>query len=389
MNAVILDGVRTPFGKWKGGFTKLNAKDLGVYAAKELVERVPETKDASGVILAQVIQAGQGQNPARNVAVKSGISLEVPAITINNVCLGGLATVIDATRRIQLDEGELYVTGGFDSMTNAPHVASLRNGAGAGSLEMTDSLINDGLWCSLSDQSMGLLTDEQNESFSINREEQDKFALNSHLKAAKAQEEGWLDDEIVPVFNGREELRHDEGVRAGSTIEKLNSLKPAFRKGGTITAGNASQMSDGASIGLVSTERYAEKIGKTPLARIIGWSETAGPDASLHTKPADAINKILRGHGLTKDDIDLFEINEAFASVAIASMNELELEPDKVNINGGAIAIGHPLGGTGFRLMLTLIHALKRRGGGRGIASLCGGGGQGYAILIEVPAEWV
>ncbi|WP_173917149.1 acetyl-CoA C-acyltransferase [Halobacillus sp. Marseille-Q1614] len=388
MTAVILEGVRTPFGKWKGGFTKLNAKDLGVQATQELLKRVPEAKEANGVILAQVIQAGQGQNPARSVAVQSGISLEVPAITVNNVCLAGVASVIDATRRVRLEEGNLYVVGGFDSMTNAPHVASLRNGSGAGPLELTDSLIQDGLWCSLSDQSMGILTDKQNERFSITREEQDEFAVQSQLKAAKAQEEGWLAEEIVSVSTQKGEVKDDEGIRFNSTLEKLRTLKPAFRDEGTITAGNASQMSDGASVGLVATEEYAQQVGKMPLARVIGWSETAGPDTSLHTKPADAISKVLRRHGLNKEDIDLYEINEAFASVAIATINELGLDPDKVNVNGGAIAIGHPLGGTGFRLILTLIHELKRRGGGRGIASLCGGGGQGFAILVEVPAEW-
>ncbi|MFC7063091.1 acetyl-CoA C-acyltransferase [Halobacillus seohaensis] len=388
MGVVILEGVRTPFGKWKGGLAKLGAKDLGVQATEQLLRRVPEAKEADGVILAQVIQAGQGQNPARTVAAKSGISWSTPAITINNVCLAGVASIADATRRVQLAEGQLYVVGGFDSMTNAPHVAPIRNGLATGPVEFTDTLIYDGLWCSLTDTSMGLSTDLQNEKYSIGREEQDEFALRSQLKAAAAQEEGRLNDEIVAVHTGKEEVSQDEGIRAKSTLEKLSQLRPAFRNGGTVTAGNASQMSDGASVGLVASEEYAKKIGKTPLARVIGWSETAGPDSSLHTKPSDAIDKLLRRHGLRKDDVDLYEINEAFASVAIASMNELGLDASKVNVNGGAIAIGHPLGGTGFRLVLTLIHELKRRGGGKGIASLCGGGGQGFAILVEVPSEW-
>ncbi|MCP3032086.1 acetyl-CoA C-acyltransferase [Halobacillus sp. A1] len=388
MSVVILDGVRTPFGKWKGALTKLSAKDLGVQAVKELAQRVPETKEADGVILAQVLQAGQGQNPARAVAVQSDISWSVPAITINNVCLGGLASVADATRRIHLGEGEIYVAGGFDSMTNAPHVSTLRNGSGAGPIEFTDSLINDGLWCSLTDSSMGELTDQQNEKYEVTREEQDEFALNSHLKAADAQQKGNFEGEIISVQAGKEKISEDEGIRPNSSYEKLSTLRPAFRKNGTVTAGNASQMSDGASVGVVASEEYAKQIGKTPLARIIGWSETAGPDSSLHTKPSDAISKLLRRNGLGKDDIDLYEINEAFASVAIASMKELELDPGKVNVNGGAIALGHPLGGTGFRLVLTVVHELKRRGGGRGIASLCGGGGQGFAVLVEVPSEW-
>ncbi|MFD2925146.1 acetyl-CoA C-acyltransferase [Halobacillus naozhouensis] len=388
MSVVILDGVRTPFGKWKGGLSKLGARDLGIQATKALTERVPEVLHANGVILAQVIQAGQGQNPARSVAAGAGIPWSVPAITINNVCLAGVASVADAARRIKLEEGELYVVGGFDSMTNAPHVATIRNGLATGPVEFTDTLINDGLWCSLTDSSMGELTDIQNGELLINREQQDQFALDSQLKAARAQEEGWFNEEIVPVQVGSKQVTADEGIRPQSTLEKLSKLPPAFREGGTITAGNASQMTDGASVGVVASENYAERIGRTPLARVIGWSETAGPDSSLHTKPADAIAKLLKRYQITKEEIDLFEINEAFASVALASINELGLAPEKVNVNGGAIAVGHPLGGTGFRLVLTLVHELKRRGGGRGIASLCGGGGQGFAILVEVPKEW-
>ncbi|UOQ92593.1 acetyl-CoA C-acyltransferase [Halobacillus shinanisalinarum] len=362
MSVVILDGVRTPFGKWKGGLSKLGAKDLGVQATRALMERVPEALNADGVILAQVLQAGQGQNPARAVAAGAGVSWAVPAITINNVCLAGVASVADAARRIKLEEGQLYIVGGFDSMTNAPHVATLRNGLATGPVEFTDTLINDGLWCSLTDSSMGGLTDIQNEERNIKREEQDQYALDSQLKAARAQEQGLFNDEIVPVHVGSKQLAGDEGIRPQSTLDKLSSLVPAFRERGTITAGNASQMTDGASVGVVASESYAQTIGKTPLARVIGWSETAGSDSSLHTKPADAIAKLFKRYQLTKDDIDLFEINEAFASVALASIDELGLDPQKVNVNGGAIAIGHPLGGTGFRLVLTLIHELKRRG---------------------------
>ncbi|MCP3028567.1 acetyl-CoA C-acyltransferase [Halobacillus sp. A5] len=382
MKTVLLDGTRTPFGKWKGALSKLSAVDLGEKALAALLERQPEAKQADGVLLAQVIQAGQGQNPARQAAYKAGLDPAVPAITLNNVCLGGIATIADASRRIQLKEGEYYVVGGFDSMTNAPHTAPVRTTSSIGHTRLTDTLLNDGLWCSLTDVSMGALTDEKNRSFDINREDQDDYSALSQQRAAHAQSNQRLSDEISPIS---ELLEQDEGVRAGTTSEKLASLSPAFSKDGTITAGNASQMTDGASIGIVTSEQKARELGKTPLAEIVDWSEVAGPDASLQTKPSQAIKHLLDKHSLTTDDIDLYEINEAFASVVIASCRDLGIDYSRVNVNGGAIALGHPLGGTGFRLILTLAHELKRRGGGKGIASLCGGGGQGMAILIEVP----
>ncbi|MCT2535344.1 acetyl-CoA C-acyltransferase [Aquibacillus koreensis] len=388
MNPVILEGVRTPFGKWKGMLSNIEAKEIGTYAVRELVNRVPEVAEADGVLLAQVLQAGQGQNPARKVAVDAGISRLTPAITLNNVCLAGLATVADAVRRIHFGEGNLYITGGFDSMTNAPYTASVRKEQSIGPLELTDTLLHDGLWCALSDESMGLSTDRKNNDFLITRDEQDTFAQLSQERASNAQRYGWLQEEIVPIDLNGNALTEDEGVRHNSSIEKLATLKPAFAKDGTITAGNASQMTDGASVGIISTEQKAEQLGKQPLAKILGWADVAGPDTSLHTKPAHAIQRLLEKQRLTLDDIDLFEINEAFASVVIASCRELGIGYERVNVNGGAIAIGHPLGGTGFRLILTLAKELQRRGGGKGIASLCGGGGQGMAVLIEVPKHW-
>ncbi|GGF27386.1 acetyl-CoA acetyltransferase [Halobacillus andaensis] len=382
MKTVLLDGTRTPFGKWKGALRKLSATDLGKEALTSLVEKHPEAKQADGVLLAQVIQAGQGQNPARQVAFKAGIDPATPAITLNNVCLGGIATIADASRRLQLNEGELYIVGGFDSMTNAPHTAPVRMSSSIGHAQLKDTLLNDGLWCSLTDVSMGALTDEKNRSFDINREDQDEFAALSQQRAAEAQKNGSLNDEISPLSNI---LDQDEGVRANTTAEKLESLSPAFSQDGTITAGNASQMTDGASIGIVTTEQKAKELGRSPLAEIVDWAEVAGPDTSLQTKPSKAIKQVLDKHNLTTEDIDLYEINEAFSSVVIASCRELEIDYSRVNVNGGAIALGHPLGGTGFRLVLTLAHELKRRGGGKGIASLCGGGGQGMAVLIEVP----
>lgn len=387
MNTVILDGLRTPFGKWKGSLSSFNGKELGTYTLKELLKRVPEAKNADGVLLAQVIQAGQGQNPARIVATNAGVSLTAPAITLNSVCPASLASVNDAVRRIHYGEGVMYIVGGFDSMTNAPHVAYIRQELSMEPVQFYDTL-NDGLWCSLNDKSMGLLSDLKNEELGITRKQQDEFALLSQIRAARAQENGKLNEEIIPINYKNVTLEKDEGVRPNSTIEKMAKLKPVFNPKGTITAGNASQMSDGASIGIVTTEQRADKIGKTPLARILGWGEIAGPDTSLHLKPAQAIKKVLNQHQLTVNDIDLFEINEAFASVVIASCEELGIDYNRVNVNGGAIALGHPLAGTGFRLILTLAHELKRRGGGKGIATLCGGGGQGMSILIEVPDKW-
>lgn len=388
MDKVILEGVRTPFGKWKGFLSELGAREIGEVAVKELVRRIPEAKEADGVLLAQVLQAGQGQNPARRVASDAGVSLSVPAITLNNVCLAGLASVSDAARRIHFGEGELYITGGFDSMTHAPYTAAVRQEQSLGSLQLTDTLSNDGLWCSLTDESMGVLTDLKNKDFKIDRQEQDQYAQMSQERAAEALQKGHLQDEIVPITVKGRTFSDDEGIRLNSSFEKLSKLKPAFVEDGTITAGNASQMTDGASVGIISSEKKAEELGKTPLARILGWAEVAGPDTSLHTKPAQAIKAVLEKTNLTVNDIDLFEINEAFASVVIASCRELDIDYERVNVNGGAIAIGHPLGGTGFRLALTIAEELRRRGGGRGIASLCGGGGQGMALLIEVPGNW-
>lgn len=388
MDKVILEGVRTPFGKWKGMLSGLDAKEIGALAVKELLQRVPEAKEADGVLLGQVLQAGQGQNPAKRVASDAGVSQSVPAITLNSVCLAGLASVSDAARRIHFGEGELYITGGFDSMTRAPYTADVRREQSIGSLQLTDTLSNDGLWCTLSDESMGVLTDSKNKEFNISREDQDQYAQLSQERAAEALQKDRLQDEIVPITLKGQTFTGDEGIRLNSSLEKLAALKPAFAEGGTITAGNASQMTDGASAGIISSEKKAEALGREPLARILGWAEVSGPDTSLHTKPARAIKAVLEKANLTLNDIDLFEINEAFASVVIASCRELDIGYERVNVNGGAIAIGHPLGGTGFRLALTLANELRRRGGGKGIASLCGGGGQGMALLIEVPKSW-
>lgn len=384
MTVVILDGKRTPFGKWNGALAAYSAVELASRPLAYLIEKYPALGAIDAVILAQVIQAGQGQNSARQVAYQAGLDSQTPAITLNSVCLGGIATIADAARRIMLGEGETFVVGGMDSMSNAPYVVRKPSRKSFGHQQLTDTLLHDGLWCALSDQSMGVLTETYNKKLQMGREAQDHFALLSQQRAQEAKQAGRLAEEIVAY---EDILTEDEGIRANTTLGKLANLRPAFQKDGTITAGNASQMTDGASIGIVTSLEKAESIGVEPLATVVDWAETAGPDTSLQTKPSDAIKKLLAKQELTTDEIDLFEINEAFASVVIASANELAIDESKINVNGGAIAIGHPLGGTGFRLVLTLAYELKRRGGGRGIASLCGGGGQGMAILIEVPKK--
>ncbi|WP_010677614.1 acetyl-CoA C-acyltransferase [Bacillus timonensis] len=380
---VLIDGVRTPIGRFKGCFQTKTATELGTAAVSELVRRIPESAKADGVILGQVIQAGQGQNPARQVAVNAGIDINTPVLTLNSVCIASLAAVSDAARRIERGEGDLFVVGGFESMTNAPHVSNLRREVKMGTVSFYDTL-NDGLWCALSDTSMGGLSEKTNRKLSINRAEQDEYALSSQLRAAKAQSAGVFRDEIAEVSVSGQLITDDECIRPQTTIGKLENLKPVFEEGGTITPGNASPMSDGASAGLLSNLDTCDKLGKSPLATIVDWAYVAGPDPSLHLQPANAIRSLLDRTNLRLSDIDLFEINEAFASVVLASQRELGLPSDVVNVNGGAIALGHPLGASGFRLVLTLAHELKRRGGGRGIASMCGGGGQGAAVLIEV-----
>lgn len=382
--AVLLDGVRTPFGKFKGGLSQYTAKDLGVQVISELIRRVPEASQSDGVIMGQVIQAGQGQNPARQVAASAGVSLKTPAITLNNVCLASLSAVADAARRIERKEGDLFIVGGFESMSNAPHFSTLRDDFRTGSIEFKDSLIHDGLWCSIGDVSMGVLAEKSNRELNIGREEQDEYAELSQKRATQAQKEGKFAAEIIEITNIPNPVKNDECVRPDTTIKDLQKLKPAFLSDGSITAGNASKMADGASGGLVASLDMCDKLGKSPLAYIIDWVTVAGPDVSLHLQPANAIRKLLDRTRLRLSDIDLFEINEAFAGVVIASVRELGLSTDVVNVNGGAIALGHPLGASGFRLLLTLAMELKRRGGGRGIATLCGGGGQGKAVLIEV-----
>jgi acetyl-CoA C-acetyltransferase len=322
-----------------------------------------------------VVQAGLGQNPARTAAFRGGIGLHVPATTLNNVCLAGLDSVCDASRRVAGAEGQVFLVGGFDSMSRHVPIRTEPGGEPVNAVDL------DGLTCSIGGGGMGLLSDRTNAELGIDREAQDSWALGSHQRAAKAPflETG----EVMSLTVDGRAMSTDEGVRFDSSVEALARLRPVFMADGTITAGNAAQMTDGASAGVVGTFATAERLGLEPLGRIAGWAYTAGPDTSLHLKPAQAISDVLARCGLGLADIDLFEINEAFAGVVVASCRKLGLPGDVVNVNGGAIALGHPLGGTGFRLLHTLALELRRRGLRRGIAALCGGGGQGLAVLIE------
>lgn len=380
---VLLAGARTPFGRLGGALSDLPTRDLMAAVIGRLLRDRPELAGCDGVLLGQVLQAAQGQNPARLAATAGGIDLSVPATTINDVCLAGLATTCDAARRIRLGEGEVYIVGGGDSMSRAPHAVHLRAGTSAGSTTLIDTMVHDGLWCSLTGESMGALSERANSALGIGREIQDEIALRSHLRAGHASDSGRFDDEIVTLTVDGVKITGDEGIRRDTTGVKLAALAPAFSADGTITAGNAAQLSDGASAGAVTSLAWAERVGQAPLARIVAFAEIAGPDNTLHAKPAAAIRHALARAALDIADVDLFEINEAFAGVVAASHGELGVPLEIVNVNGGAIALGHPLGGTGFRLLLTLACELRRRAARIGVAALCGGGGQGMAVVIE------
>jgi acetyl-CoA C-acetyltransferase len=340
-----------------------------------------------------VLQAGAGQVPARQAAVKAGISMSVPAISINKVCLSGLDAIALADLLIQADEVEIVVAGGQESMTNAPHLLpKARTGYKYGSIEVLDSLAYDGLTDAFDEISMGESTENHNGRLGLSRLEQDEFAARSHQRAAAAMKNGLFDAEIAPISVPQRrgeplEIREDEGVRADTTAESLSGLRPAFSKDGTITAGSSSPISDGAAAVVVMKKSKATELGLTWIAEIGAHGLVAGPDNSLHSQPANAIKKALAKAGLTVGDLDLIEINEAFASVGLQSMKELGVDAEMVNVNGGAIALGHPIGMSGARLALTLALELQRRGGGLGAAALCGGGGQGEALLLRVPAK--
>jgi acetyl-CoA C-acetyltransferase len=395
---VLVSGARTPIGKLLGSLAGFQAVDLGGVAIEAALSRAGIGGDqVDYVIMGQVLQAGAGQITARQAAVKGGIPMTVPALTINKVCLSGLDAIALADQLISAGEYDIVVAGGMESMTNAPHLlAGARKGYKYGNGTLIDSMAHDGLFCAFDQVAMGESTERYNAKLGISREEQDEFSARSHERAALAQKNGTFDDELVPVpvpqrsvaGKGADPLlvTTDEGVRGDTTFDVLAKLRPAFAPDGTITAGSASQISDGAAAVVVMSRAKAEELGAPVLAEIGHHGVVAGPDASLQAQPANAIDKALGRAGLSTGDLDLVEINEAFASVAIHSTRMLGIDPEKVNVNGGAIALGHPIGASGARLALALAYELKRRGGGLGAAALCGGGGQGDALLLRVPS---
>ncbi len=388
---VIVSGARTPIGKLSGALGSLTAMELGSVAIKGALARAGLTPEAvEYVFMGHVLQAGQGQITARQAAFGAGIPMSVPSTTVNKVCLSGLNSIHLADLMIRAGEADIVVAGGMESMTQAPYfLPGARSGFRMGDVQLIDSMLYDGLFCAFDKMAMGLATDNYLKVSPISRERQDHFSVLSHERAAKAIKNGRMAKEIVPVSVPQRRgddltIEADEGVRPETTMESLAKLRPAFDKQGTITAGNASQISDGAAALVVMSEAKARELGLMPLAEIVGYGQVAGPDTSLLHQPSNAINNALQRSDMTVKDIDLFEINEAFAAVAVASMDHLGVSEEVINVNGGAIALGHPIGASGTRLALTLITELVERGGGVGAAALCGGGGQGDALLVKV-----
>ncbi|MGI5348744.1 acetyl-CoA C-acetyltransferase [Streptomyces sp. CA-250714] len=390
--SVIVAGARTPMGRLLGSLKSFSGADLGGFAIKAALERAGIGGDqVEYVIMGQVLQAGAGQIPARQAAVKAGIPMNVPALTVNKVCLSGLDAIALADQLVRAGEFDIVVAGGQESMTNAPHLLpKSREGYKYGALEVLDSMAHDGLTDSFEGIAMGASTEKHNTRLGIPREVQDEIAARSHQRAAAAQRDGLFQAEITPVEIPQRKgdpvlFSEDEGIRGDSTAESLGKLRPAFAKDGTITAGSSSQISDGAAAVVVMSRTKAEELGVEWIAEIGAHGNVAGPDNSLQSQPSNAIQHALKKEGRAVEDLDLIEINEAFAAVAHQSMKDLEVGPEKVNVNGGAIALGHPIGMSGARIVLHLALELKRRGGGLGAAALCGGGGQGDALIIRVP----
>ena len=391
-NAVMLAGARTPIGKLSGSLSGFSGSDLGGFAINGALEK--SGIDASAVdyvIMGQVLQAGTGQVTARQAACSAGIPMSTPAITINKVCLSGLNAIYLAAQMINAGDAEVVVAGGMESMTNAPYLLpKARGGYRYGNAELLDVIQNDGLYCALEKELMGEGTERYTATADIDRNAQDLVASESHRRASEGIASGAFRDEIIPIQIPQRRgdpvlFENDEGVRSSTDLESLGKLRPAFTESGNITAGNASQISDGGSAVIIVSKAFAEKNGIDPLAELISYGQVAGPDTSLLTQPSRAILNALERCEIDLDDIDLFEINEAFAAVSVASVMDLGIPDEIVNVNGGAIALGHPIGMSGNRLALTLSYELKRRGGGIGAAALCGGGGQGDALILRVP----
>ncbi len=391
--SVIVGGARTPIGKMLGSLKTFSATDLGGMAIASALERAGITGDqVDYVIMGHVLQAGAGQITSRKAALNGGIPMRVPAETVNKVCLSGMNAIAHADQLIRLGECDVVVAGGMESMTNAPYLLpGARSGYRYGNQTVLDSTLHDGLFCTIEERGMGDATEEYNRKLGISRQEQDEYAARSHERATTGMKNGAFDDEIVPVPVKQRKgdpvmVIDDEGVRADTTAEMLAKLRPAFSPDGTITAGSSSQISDGGCAVVVMSDAKAAELGAPVLAEIEAYGTVAGPDPSLQSQPSNAINNALKKLGLTPQEVDLFEINEAFASVAIQSVRDLGVSDDIVNVNGGAISMGHPVGMSGARITLHLAMELRRRGGGLGAAGLCGGGGQGDALILRVPA---
>jgi acetyl-CoA C-acetyltransferase len=388
--AVIISAVRTPVGKFLGALKSFKATDLGAIVIREAVKRAgvkPENVDE--VIMGCVIQAGLGQNPARQAALRGGLPDTVSAVTVNKVCGSGLKAVMMAAQGVQLGDTEIVVAGGMESMSNAPYlIPKAREGYRLGHGTIVDSVINDGLWCAFDDQHMGCTGEVVAERFQVSREEQDEYSLNSHRKAAAAISSGKFKDEIVPIEIPQRKgapivFERDEPVRADTSLESLGKLKPAFKEGGTVTAGNAPGVNDGASALVVTSAERARALGIEPLARIVGQATSGIEPKLVMMAPVEAIRKLLKKTGWALNDVDLIELNEAFAVQAVAITSELNLDPAKLNVNGGAVALGHAIGQSGSRILTTMLYEMKRRNAHRGIAALCLGGGNGVAMAVE------
>ncbi len=389
-DAVIISAVRTPVGKLLGTLKSFKATELGAIVVREAVKRAGvKPEDVDEVIMGCVIQAGLGQNPARQAALRGGLPDTVSAVTVNKVCGSGLKAVMMAAQGVQLGDTEIVVAGGMESMSNAPYLLSkAREGYRLGHGKILDSVIQDGLWCAFDDQHMGCTGEVVSEQFSVSRAEQDEYALNSHRKAAAAIKAGKFKDEIVPIEIPQKKgapvfVDTDEPVREDTSLESLGKLKPAFKDGGTVTAGNAPGVNDGASALVVTSDDRAKALGVEPLARIVAQATSGTEPKLVMMAPVEAIRKLLKKTGWSLNDVDLIELNEAFAVQAVAITRELNLDPEKLNVNGGAIALGHAIGQSGSRILTTMLYELKRRNAHRGIAALCLGGGNAVAMAVE------
>lgn len=388
--AVIISAVRTPVGKFLGALKSFKATDLGAIVVREAVERAGVSpEDVDEVIMGCVIQAGLGQNPARQAALHGGLPNSVAAVTVNKVCGSGLKAIMMAAQGVQLGDTEIVVAGGMESMSNAPYLLpKAREGYRLGNGTLVDTVINDGLWCAFDDQHMGCTGEVVSERFHVMREEQDEYALNSHRKASAAIKAGKFRDEIVPIEIKQRKgppviFDTDEPVREDTSLESLGKLKPAFKEDGTVTAGNAPGVNDGASAVVVTSAERAKSLGVEPLARIVGQATSGVEPKLVMMAPVEAITKLLIKTGWSLDDVDLIELNEAFAVQAVAITRELKLNPERINVNGGAVALGHAIGQSGSRILTTMLYEMKRRGAHRGIAALCLGGGNAVAMAVE------